>query len=43
MTDQRDVLKALAQVRLHGFGVFGLWQNLQQLIVWQEVKPDRKH
>lgn len=33
-----DVLKALAKMRLYGSRVFGLRQNLQQLIIRQEVE-----
>lgn len=32
-TNQRDILKAFAQVRLHSRGILGLRQNLQELII----------
>lgn len=34
-----DALKAFLQVRLDTQRVFGLWQNLQQLLIWQEEEP----
>lgn len=34
-----DIVEAFLEVRLHGFGVFRLTQDLQQIIVGQEVEP----
>ena len=33
-----NVLKAFSEMGLHSSGVFGLWQDLQQLVVRQEVE-----
>ena len=33
-----DIFKALAQMRLNSSRIFGLRQNLQQLIIWKKVE-----
>ena len=35
-----DSLETFLQVRLHSGRVFGLGQNLQHFVVWQEKEPD---
>lgn len=42
-TNLGDILKAFAQVWLDSSRIFGLGQNLQKLIIWQEVKPENKY
>lgn len=42
-TNLCDILKAFVQVRLYSSRIFGLGQNLQELIIWQEVKPTNRY
>lgn len=42
-TNLGDILKAFTQVWLDSSRIFGLGQNLQKLIIWQEVKPENKY
>ena len=39
VTDSGDILKTLAKMRLDGSRIFGLRQDLQELIIRQEVEP----
>lgn len=38
-----DPLEALLEVLLHGLGVLGLPQNLEQIVIRHEVEPGEHH
>lgn len=38
-----NVLKAFSKMRLHGSGIFGLRENLQEFVIGEKVEAGKSH